>query len=132
MRKLNARRAVVDHLEPHQVFNLIGGTSTGGYISPIYITWPNTDDSPRIIAIMLGRFKMSLNDCENAYLELMRRVFAPVQLKQTFISRLGNNTQRPNNELDSNALDHAIKDFIGKVADENILLQDDDTAPCKV
>ncbi|KAL2842053.1 hypothetical protein BJY01DRAFT_249287 [Aspergillus pseudoustus] len=47
-------------LEPWQVFDMIGGTSTGG-----------------ILAIMLGRLRMSLDECEEAYISLSREIFTP-------------------------------------------------------
>ena len=56
MRNLNRKR----HFEtqPWQEFDMIGGTSTGG-----------------IIAIMLGRLRMSLDQCEAAYMKLSSNVF---------------------------------------------------------
>ena len=48
MRNLNRERGV--HVHPWEEFDMIGGTSTGG-----------------IIAIMLGRLHMTLEECEAAY-----------------------------------------------------------------
>ncbi|KAJ6118971.1 hypothetical protein N7471_013591 [Penicillium samsonianum] len=44
--------------KPHEVFDLIGGTSTGG-----------------LIAIMLGRLKMSAQECLDTYDSVMKDVF---------------------------------------------------------
>lgn len=44
--------------KPCEFFNMIGETSTGG-----------------LIAIMLGRMKMSVDDCIEAYIELSDQVF---------------------------------------------------------
>jgi patatin-like phospholipase/acyl hydrolase len=46
--------------KPCEYFDLIGGTSTGG-----------------LIAIMLGRLKMDVEDCIAAYLQISRDVFQP-------------------------------------------------------
>jgi len=53
--------------EPWEMFDMIGGTSTGG-----------------LIAIMLGRLKMSLKDCIQAYKELSGDIFT----KRNFASRV--------------------------------------------
>ncbi|GFG21196.1 putative Podospora anserina S mat genomic DNA chromosome 6, supercontig 2, partial [Aspergillus udagawae] len=44
--------------KPCEVFDLIGGTSTGG-----------------LIAIMLGRLEMDVDDCIRAYVKLMKKIF---------------------------------------------------------
>lgn len=44
--------------KPYDCFDLIGGTSTGG-----------------LIALMLGRLRMTVDECIEAYLELMPTVF---------------------------------------------------------
>jgi patatin-like phospholipase/acyl hydrolase len=46
--------------EPWQEFDMIGGTSTGG-----------------LLALMLGRLRMSVVACEKSYLELSEAIFAP-------------------------------------------------------
>ena len=56
MRNLNRKRQFAT--QPWQEFDMIGGTSTGG-----------------IIAIMLGRLHMSLDECETAYMKLSSNVF---------------------------------------------------------
>ncbi|KAF7589700.1 hypothetical protein BBP40_003947 [Aspergillus hancockii] len=45
-------------VKPCEVFDLIGGTSTGG-----------------LIAIMLGRLEMSVDECINTYIKLIRTIF---------------------------------------------------------
>ncbi|MCJ1393483.1 hypothetical protein MMC18_006358 [Xylographa bjoerkii] len=45
--------------EPYECFDMIGGSSTGG-----------------LLAIMLGRLKMGVDDCIKAYLDLFESVFA--------------------------------------------------------
>lgn len=68
MRHVNKGRA--DELQPWQVFDLIGGTSTGG-----------------IIAIMLGCLHMTLDDCLCAYTELSKSIFKPKRSKYNLLSR---------------------------------------------
>ncbi|KAJ5765992.1 Acyl transferase/acyl hydrolase/lysophospholipase [Penicillium nucicola] len=58
MTQLNSEREHGQVLKPCDVFDLIGGTSTGG-----------------LIAIMLGRLNMSVDECLHAYTELMESVF---------------------------------------------------------
>lgn len=60
MAQLNQRRqtARLCSMKPCEVFDLIGGTSTGG-----------------LIAIMLGRLEMDVDECILAYNKLMKTVF---------------------------------------------------------
>ncbi|SPJ72134.1 uncharacterized protein FTOL_01862 [Fusarium torulosum] len=53
-------------LKPWQIFDMIGGTSTGG-----------------LIAIILGRLRLSIPECKKAYLDLSEKAFTP----KNFISR---------------------------------------------
>ncbi|KAK0609590.1 acyl transferase/acyl hydrolase/lysophospholipase [Bombardia bombarda] len=59
---------------PHEVFDMIGGTSTGGFI-----------------AVMLGRMKMSIADCITCYTKFMNVVFPPKNkvIKDLIQERLG-------------------------------------------
>ncbi|KUM58276.1 hypothetical protein ACN42_g8885 [Penicillium freii] len=59
MTQLNSEREDNQLLKPCDVFDLIGGTSTGG-----------------LIAIMLGRLEMGVEECILAYTELMESVFS--------------------------------------------------------
>lgn len=60
MKKLNHKRceAQLPPVKPCEVFDLIGGTSTGG-----------------LIAIMLGRLGMDVDECIEAYVELIKTIF---------------------------------------------------------
>ncbi|GIC94699.1 uncharacterized protein Aud_002028 [Aspergillus udagawae] len=60
MDRLNRDRrdAKLPSVKPCEVFDLIGGTSTGG-----------------LIAIMLGRLEMDVDECISAYIELIRVIF---------------------------------------------------------
>lgn len=58
MRGISQKRGRI--VEPWEAFDMIGGTSTGG-----------------LIAVMLGRLKMSIRSCETAYLQLSEGIFNP-------------------------------------------------------
>ncbi|KAK5721913.1 hypothetical protein LTR15_006507 [Elasticomyces elasticus] len=64
IRRLNAARSKKDlaSVRPCDVFDIIGGTSTGG-----------------LIAIMLGRLGMSVEECIRAYKNMMRGIFEQSQ-----------------------------------------------------
>ncbi|THW41362.1 phospholipase, patatin family protein [Aureobasidium pullulans] len=91
-----------DPPRPCDYFDVIGGTSTGG-----------------LIAIMLGRLDMSVDECIKAYTELSATVFhkkhrIPVNIR-------GNLKER----YDSKVLEQAIKQIIrDRNLDENTLLKD--------
>ena len=57
-------------LEPWQEFDMIAGTSTGG-----------------LIAIMLGRLRMSVDECIETYKTLSQRIFTPVHPKANIAGR---------------------------------------------
>ncbi|KAH0562548.1 hypothetical protein GP486_002769 [Trichoglossum hirsutum] len=94
---------------------MIGGTSTGG-----------------LIAIMLGRLRMSLRDCEKAYLQLSERIFNP---KRHSLHAFGKAKDflMANGKFDSQALEDAIKEVVVSIAKmpEGELLQDPEPE-CKV
>ncbi|KAI9858936.1 MAG: hypothetical protein M1813_007238 [Trichoglossum hirsutum] len=102
-------------LEPWQEFDLIGGTSTGG-----------------LLAIMLGRLRMSLDDCQDAYLNLSERIFQPVRSSANVAGRLVDFVQA-NGKFDASRLEECVKQILkdqGKKESE--LLKEDDTDTCKV
>ncbi|KAJ9642435.1 hypothetical protein H2199_004816 [Coniosporium tulheliwenetii] len=112
MSGVNASRAADDQLHPWQVFDMIGGTSTGG-----------------IIAIMLGRLRMNLDECEDAYLKLSRRIFQP---KRRFgMAAKAADFLQANGRFDSKKLEEIIKECIRTKLDEDALLKDADPR-CKV
>ncbi|OBT85481.1 hypothetical protein VE02_06195 [Pseudogymnoascus sp. 03VT05] len=96
MRNINTQRKADGKgpVEPWQYFDLMGGISTGG-----------------IIAIMLGRLRMTIPECIEAYTGLSKAIFTPKHSRASPA--------------------RGIK--ISKVADNNdqILLQDLES-PCKV
>ncbi|KAF2177077.1 phospholipase [Zopfia rhizophila CBS 207.26] len=96
--------------KPCDFFDMIGGTSTGG-----------------LIAIMLGRMKMSIEECMEAYTELSDKVF-----RQTHSLSLSL-TGKVRGKFDSKALEDAVKqNLIKHSLPEDCLLQDVGQASCKV
>ncbi|KEQ90170.1 hypothetical protein AUEXF2481DRAFT_71863 [Aureobasidium subglaciale EXF-2481] len=88
--------------KPCDYFDMIGGTSTGG-----------------LIAIMLGRLSMSVDECIRAYMELSKEVFHPK--RQIPFGIRGNIKER----YDSKALELAVKKVLrDRNMDEEALLQD--------
>ncbi|KAF2015348.1 FabD/lysophospholipase-like protein [Aaosphaeria arxii CBS 175.79] len=98
-----------DPPKPCDYFDMIGGTSTGG-----------------LIAIMLGRLKMSVADCIKAYLSLSDRVFKKKAHRVTIKGMI-------QGRFDSDELVRAIKEVIKQQGlPEDTLLKDAPDARCKV
>lgn len=132
MSTVNIGRPADSHLHPWQFFDMIGGTSTGG-----------------LLAIMLGRLRMSLDDCELAYLQLSESIFTPKRKGMNLFDR-AKDKWKANGKFDHKGLESAIIDIIvaskqGKrliskaeereLQDEakTTLLRDDDvSSTCKV
>lgn len=57
-------------MEPWQEFDMICGTSTGG-----------------LLAIMLGRLRMTLKQCQEAYIDLSAKIFTPVRSTNDYVGR---------------------------------------------
>ncbi|KAF2812175.1 FabD/lysophospholipase-like protein [Mytilinidion resinicola] len=95
--------------KPCDYFDMIGGTSTGG-----------------LIAIMLGRLRMSVGESIDAYLALSDRIF---QKKRHRVTVKGNIQGR----FDSEELARAVKEVIrNQGLEEDALLKDAPDAACKV
>lgn len=115
MKGINADRQVGDKLQPWEVFDMIGGTSTGG-----------------LIAVMIGRLRMTLDQCEEAYLDLGKRIFQrkynPVDIPHRI-----KNFWDAGEKFSGEELEAAIKEIITKGGHlpEDATLKDDDPA-CKV
>ncbi len=75
---------------------------------------------------MLGRLKLSIDECINAYLSLSDRVF---QKRRHRVTTKGNIQGR----FDSEELQRAVKEIVTKQGlDENTLLKDASDDACKV
>lgn len=78
-----------------------------------------------LIAIMLGRLRMSIADCKKAYMDLAEEAFTP----KNFIGQLiGKVAVGP--EFETAPLENAIKRIIGK--DWQTMLLKEDGPACKV
>ncbi|KAF2017972.1 kinase subdomain-containing protein, partial [Aaosphaeria arxii CBS 175.79] len=99
-------------VKPCEVFDLIGGTSTGG-----------------LIAIMLGRLEMTVDECIIAYRELIKDVFKARE-SRAGISAFGRVTSR----FSSKALEIAIKRVLAsrEGVSEDDLFDDGKARGCRV
>ncbi|KAH0370527.1 hypothetical protein KCU65_g2571, partial [Aureobasidium melanogenum] len=109
-------KAVMDRISPSkkpcQVFDMIGGTSTGG----------------RLIAIMLGRLEMTVDECITKYQDFMTKVFTISWLK-----RKAAEWHVGGDKYDAEILESCIKDVVKeKLGDENAMLLDNREGACKV
>ncbi|KAJ5273677.1 Acyl transferase/acyl hydrolase/lysophospholipase [Penicillium angulare] len=99
------------HVKPCDVFDLIGGTSTGG-----------------LIAIMLGRLEMDIDDCIAAYRELMESVFSE-KARTVFVDWSGNVKAQYDSQKLRDVITHVIT-LAG--ASPNDLLNDGMSRKCKI
>ncbi|KAH6653065.1 acyl transferase/acyl hydrolase/lysophospholipase [Truncatella angustata] len=79
---------------------------------------------------MLGRLRMSLEDCENAYLQLSERIFAPRRQRFNIFGQTKDFLQA-DGRFDAVILEEAIKDVLRAYKTEDALLKDEG-GPCKV
>ena len=112
MRNLNRARKI--ETQPWQEFDMIGGTSTGG-----------------IIAVMLGRLHMSLEQCEAAYMKLSSNVFR--KSRRSADPRRMYDFLEANGKFSAQPLEDTMRDMLREhdLAD-NELLKDLDPEACKV
>jgi patatin-like phospholipase/acyl hydrolase len=95
--------------KPCEYFDIIGGTSTGG-----------------LIAIMLGRLRMTVDDCIDAYTSLSDKVFEKKSHRVTVKGKL-------QGRFDMVELEGAVKQIlVDRNFDKDALLKDSPDAPCKV
>jgi hypothetical protein len=112
--------------KPCDYFDMIGGTSTGGLASPKYQVI-QCANGLRIIAIMLGRLKMSIEECEDAYISLSERVFQRVHYLPVSLSG------KIQGRFDSRALETAVKETLSERGlEEDTLLKEGSDSTCKV
>ncbi|KAM5349990.1 hypothetical protein ACJ41O_006495 [Fusarium nematophilum] len=95
--------------KPCDYFDMIGGTSTGG-----------------LIAIMLGRLRMTIDECITAYTSLSEKVFE----KKSHRVKINGQFQ---GRFDTAALEQAVKQILMDTGHgEDALLQDPPNTACKV
>ncbi|CEN61107.1 hypothetical protein ASPCAL07771 [Aspergillus calidoustus] len=116
MRRVNEERkkAQLSPVKPCELFDLIGGTSTGG-----------------LIAIMLGRLEMDVEDCIEAYKALSKEIFQ----KSSWLPVKGN--LKIKGRFDSATLERCIKNIIAQQIDpgkdpDKELLNDGNKRRCRV
>jgi patatin-like phospholipase/acyl hydrolase len=97
--------------KPCDYFDMIGGTSTGG-----------------LIAIMLGRMRLTVDECIEAYSELSPNVFSKVHHR---IKLTSGETQ---GRFDHTALEKGIKSILKtyRMDVESLLKEPQDGSSCKV
>ena len=95
----------IDHKHPPKpcdYFDMIGGTSTGG-----------------LIAIMLGRLRMTVQECIDEYLELCPKIFTKTKKRLSMQGTI-------QGKFDHIALEVGVRSILRKRGiDENALLKDD-------
>lgn len=81
---------------------------------------------------MLGRLRMTLDECERAYLELSKEIFTPSKSSYPWIGR-GIDIVNANGKVDATVLENAIKKMIERhsTSSEVELLSNPETE-CKV
>jgi patatin-like phospholipase/acyl hydrolase len=91
LERLARERGLEKPPKPCEFFDMIRGTSTGG-----------------LIALMLGRMGMNIDECIEAYVELSDKVFRLTHsMAMTF-------TGKVRGRFDSKALEEAVKQYLGK------------------
>lgn len=99
------------NLKPCDIFDMIGGTSTGGFI-----------------AIMLGRLQMSVDECIKVYEDFMVKIFNKGKIKKglSFVTM--------GEFYDETVLEDLIKELIKKKTgdSETRLLEKEGKPSCKV
>lgn len=95
--------------KPCEYFDMIAGTSTGG-----------------LIAIMLGRLQMSVDECINEYKKLSSKVFTKVRHRLDY-------TLGIQGRFDHSALEDSIRSLLEarSMDPEALFAESEDTAVCK-
>ncbi|KAK2051650.1 FabD/lysophospholipase-like protein [Colletotrichum caudatum] len=96
--------------KPCEVFDMIGGTSTGGFI-----------------AIMLGRLRMDIRQCIQKYEDFIHKIFDTGTLSK--IWNFGLNRDQYNPKTLEDVIKKVVKEQLG---DENAPLFEGDSPSCKV
>jgi hypothetical protein len=83
-------------------------------------------DRPRLIAIMLGRLKMNIDECIDAYLSLSDSIFEKKRHRVTVKGKI-------QGRFDSEELARVVKKVVKRQGlEEDALLKDSSDAGCKV
>ncbi|KAF5360636.1 hypothetical protein D9756_004637 [Leucocoprinus leucothites] len=96
--------------KPCEYFDMIAGTSTGG-----------------LIAIMLGRLRMTIDQCIKAYERLSTQIFG------ASMARKVEDVIHTGARYSASALENAVKEIVKQyTGDEEALMRDTSESPCKV
>ena len=102
------KRSSLEAVKPCEIFDLVGGTSTGGYVLIVFLGAYFIDDwRDSLIAIMLGRLEMDVDQCIDAYLKLAGEVFSEKSLPVDWLGRV-------KSKFDSKKLKDAIYKIVEK------------------
>lgn len=81
---------------------------------------------------MLGRLRMSIDECEEVYVDLAQKIFVPHRLRADIIGQ-GLDFLNARGKFSSEALEAGIKDVVkGKGFSEDQLLYNQGEGGCKV
>lgn len=110
--------------KPCEYFDMIGGTSTGGLV--LHCLKRSMTLTYRLMAIMLGRLQMTIEDCITAYVNLSDRIFKKQRHRVTIKGTV-------QGRFDTDELERAIKEIVVQSGlPEDALLWDNVPARCKV
>jgi patatin-like phospholipase/acyl hydrolase len=104
MEKIRESKSLAQVPRPCEYFDLIGGTSTGGYEFSFYLSVSPANNPVRIIAIMLGRLGMTVDECIRAYENIGQAAFTP---KRTLLP-----IAPPKGAFSAKALEAAVKKVV--------------------
>lgn len=81
---------------------------------------------------MLGRLRMSVDECEEAYLRLSRNIFTPRRKGHNIFGRASDFLQA-NGKFNTEELEATIKEIVrSRTNREDTPLHEDSVSPCKV
>lgn len=111
--------------KPCDYFDMIGGTSTGGYVFEIYVNSKTTAHKYSLLAIMLGRLQMTVDECIEAYAALSDKVFQKRRHRLTLKGKV-------QGRFDSSELERTIKSIIKQAGLKEDAPFIDSNGKCKV
>lgn len=80
-------------------------------MTPVYFMVLLTEPG-RIIAVMLGRLRMSIADCRKAYKQLSKQAFTPLHSKANILARVSGFWNVSGGTFDERELEKAIKSVV--------------------
>ena len=103
---LERKKSSLETVKPCEIFDLIGGTNTGGYVFIVFLgAWLVDDWRNSLIAIMLGRLEMDVDHCIDAYVKLAGEVFSEKPLPVDWLGKV-------KSKFDSKKLKDAIHKIV--------------------